>query len=122
MPIRPPPDDPVLQWKGPDTPTGEPSAQTIPFTRHPLGIVQKLKALPRRVARDEDDVGFDPSRVKFRMMASYATYIPLWLGEWEVESPAFESGTTRVTTAFFGDSQKTVSPLHSLETIGLFDY
>ncbi|BGP22573.1 fscRII [Rhodotorula toruloides] len=103
MPLQLPEGVPTFRWNGGDV---DPSIQTIPFTRHPLNIPQKLKSLPRRVARDEDDVGFDPSRAKFRMVANYATYIPVYLGEWEVESTEFESGTTRVTTCIFADSHK----------------
>ncbi|EGU12521.1 hypothetical protein RTG_01570 [Rhodotorula toruloides ATCC 204091] len=101
MPIRVPEAPPSLVWKGEDF---DPSIPSIPFTRHPLNIPQKLKALPRRVARDEDDVGFDPSRAKFRMIANYPTYMPVYLGEWEVESTEFESGTTRVTSCMFADT------------------
>lgn len=74
----------------------------IPFTRHPLNLVKKLSSLPRRIARDEDDVSFDPKQFKESLFAAYPLYVPLYLGEYAlVEGGGQEK---RVTTAAFAST------------------
>ncbi|GAA5978172.1 hypothetical protein JCM10908_004257 [Rhodotorula pacifica] len=70
----------------------------IPFTRHPLNLLKKLSSLPRRIARDDDDVSFDPKQFKETMFAAYPLYVPLYLGEWALVEGDQEK---RVTTAAF---------------------
>lgn len=74
----------------------------IPFTRHPLNLLKKLSSLPRRIARDEDDVSFDPKQFKESLFAAYPLYVPLYLGEYAlVEGGGQEK---RVTTAAFAST------------------
>ncbi|TKA56289.1 hypothetical protein B0A53_01581, partial [Rhodotorula sp. CCFEE 5036] len=74
----------------------------IPFTRHPLNLLKKLSSMPRRIARDEDDVSFDPKQFKESLFAAYPLYVPLYLGEYAlVEDGGQEK---RVTTAAFAST------------------
>lgn len=74
----------------------------IPFTRHPLNLLKKLSSMPRRIARDEDDVSFDPKQFKESLFAAYPLYVPLYLGEYAlVEGGGQEK---RVTTAAFAST------------------
>ncbi|GAA5874987.1 hypothetical protein JCM3774_000466 [Rhodotorula dairenensis] len=73
----------------------------IPFTRHPLNLLKKLSSLPRRIARDDDDVSFDPKQFKETLFAAYPLYVPLYLGEWALVEGGQEK---RCTTAAFAST------------------
>lgn len=79
----------------------------IPFTRHPLNLLKKLSSLPRRIARDDDDVSFDPKQFKETLFAAYPLYVPLYLGEWALVEGGQEK---RVTTAAFASTDGPVRP------------
>ncbi|GAA6016968.1 hypothetical protein JCM10207_007865 [Rhodosporidiobolus poonsookiae] len=86
----------------------------IPFTRTPLNLLSKLAALPREISSSgEDDasagLSFDPKQFKPVLFGAYPLYIPLYLGEYEVEEAVFggEVETRRVTTAVFATTDKT---------------
>lgn len=83
------------------------SVTQIPFSRHPLNLLKKLSSMPRRIARDEDDVSFDPKQFKETLYAAYPLYVPLYLGEWAMAEGGQEK---RVTTAAFAGSYGPVSP------------
>ncbi|BGP53859.1 hypothetical protein JCM8202v2_001431 [Rhodotorula sphaerocarpa] len=78
------------------------AVKLVPFTRHPLNLLRKLSGMPRRIARDDDDVSFDPKQFKETMFAAYPLYVPLYLGEWALEEGGQEK---RVTTAAFASTR-----------------
>lgn len=82
------------------------AVKLVPFTRHPLNLLRKLSGMPRRIARDNDDVSFDPKQFKETMFAAYPLYVPLYLGEWALEEGGQEK---RVTTAAFASTRGPVS-------------
>ena len=88
----------------------------IPFTRHPLNLLKKLSSLPRRIARDDDDVSFDPKQFKEALFAAYPLYVPLYLGEYALVEGGQEK---RVTTAAFASTDGPVRTL-GFNTLGSF--
>ncbi|GAA5890976.1 hypothetical protein JCM8208_003114 [Rhodotorula glutinis] len=78
----------------------------VPFTRHPLHLVNKLKAFPRKFSApaanedgdDEPGASLDPKSFDETLFAAYPMYLPLYLGEF---AHAGAEGERRVTTAAF---------------------
>ncbi|BGP45791.1 hypothetical protein JCM10450v2_001621 [Rhodotorula kratochvilovae] len=81
----------------------------LPLTRHPLHLVRKLKAFPRKFSapgEGDSELGasVDPKAFDETMFAAYPLYLPLYLGEFELDAPAAagaEGEKKRVTTAAF---------------------
>ncbi|BGP13580.1 hypothetical protein JCM10213_008717 [Rhodosporidiobolus nylandii] len=82
-----------------------PSVTPIPFTRSPLNLLRKLSALPRTLPSSSDEEGglsFDPKQFKPVLFAAYPLYVPVYLGEWELdELVQGEEERRRVTTVAF---------------------
>ncbi|TNY19898.1 hypothetical protein DMC30DRAFT_447514 [Rhodotorula diobovata] len=83
----------------------------LPFTRHPLNLVHKLKSFPRKFSPpseneegdEEPGASLDPKAFDETLFAAYPMYLPLYLGEFAHEGAARgEDGEEkRVTTAAF---------------------
>ncbi|ORY78429.1 hypothetical protein BCR35DRAFT_332309 [Leucosporidium creatinivorum] len=70
----------------------------LPFTVGPLSLLNKIAALPRTNA-DRHGVGLDASSYKSTMFAAYPLYLPIYLGEYELNDQ-------RATVVVFGASEQ----------------
>ncbi|GAA6056316.1 hypothetical protein JCM3770_000666 [Rhodotorula araucariae] len=81
----------------------------LPMTQHPLDLVRKLKAFPRKFSGPTDDgelgASVDPKQFDEVVFAAYPLYLPLYLGEFELDAApgvgAEGEEKKRVTTAAF---------------------
>ncbi|GAA6043412.1 hypothetical protein JCM8097_008578 [Rhodosporidiobolus ruineniae] len=89
-----------------DFPSGPPEVTLIPFTRTPLTLLDQLSSFPRTVATS--GLSLDPRRFDPVLFAAYPLYIPLYLGEFELdEVVGGEETKRRVTTATFATTDGT---------------
>ncbi|GAA5840392.1 hypothetical protein JCM11251_006548 [Rhodosporidiobolus azoricus] len=85
-----------------------PEVALIPFTRTPLGLLDKLASFPRTLSSAEGGLSFDPKQFEPVLFAAYPVYLPVYLGEFELEDmfPG-EDEPRRVTTAAFATTDGT---------------
>ncbi|GAA5933099.1 uncharacterized protein JCM15063_002296 [Sporobolomyces koalae] len=72
----------------------------IPFTHHPLNLLSKIASLPRTIEQT-DGIGLTPQNFKEVLFATYPIYMPIYLGEFELDN---DPEGKRVTTVQFGTS------------------
>lgn len=101
----------------------------LPFTRHPLNLVHKLKSFPRKFSPpseneegdEEPGASLDPKAFDETLFAAYPMYLPLYLGEFAHEGAARgEDGEEkRVTTAAFATVDGPVRSPSSVRPVSL---
>ncbi|GAA5830302.1 hypothetical protein JCM3766R1_002861 [Sporobolomyces carnicolor] len=73
----------------------------LPFTHHPLNLLEKIASLPRTIEQT-DGIGLTPRNFKEVLFATYPVYMPIYLGEFELQN---DPEGKRVTTVQFGTSE-----------------